>query len=118
MLDLSNSILLTTKKRIGLAPEYCAFDPDIIMAINTAFAELTQMGIGPTEGFTIEDENDSWFDFVDSPTEASLVSTYVYMITKKIFDPPTSSSVKEAMEQTIDETRWRIYITRNFNEKE
>ena len=46
-----DSILTSVKKLLGLPADYEAFDPDIIMYINTVLMILTQMGVGPKEGF-------------------------------------------------------------------
>ena len=51
---MTNSILDSVKKVLGISPEYTEFDVDIIMHINTVFATLRQLGIGPIQGFRIE----------------------------------------------------------------
>ena len=61
---MEDSILLSIKKLLGLAPEYEVFDVDIIMHINSAFSVLTQLGVGPSEGFFITDANACWSDFI------------------------------------------------------
>lgn len=53
---MTNSILNSTKKILGIAAEYKAFDLDIITHINSVFATLQQLGVGPVEGFMIDDE--------------------------------------------------------------
>ena len=54
-----DSILTSIKKLLGIAEEYEHFDPDIVMYINSAFSVLTQLGVGPEEGFRIEDASPS-----------------------------------------------------------
>ena len=51
------SILTSIKKLLGIAEEYTQFDSDIIMHINSVFTTLTQLGVGPSEGFFIEDNS-------------------------------------------------------------
>ena len=51
------SILTSIKKLLGIAEDYEHFDQDIIMHTNSAFTILTQLGVGPSEGFFIEDKN-------------------------------------------------------------
>ena len=41
------SILETIKKLLGPDSSYEVFDEDIIIHINTALADLTQLGVGP-----------------------------------------------------------------------
>lgn len=48
---MSDSILLTIKKMLGLTEEYTAFDPDIIVLINSAFMTLEQLGVGSQKHF-------------------------------------------------------------------
>ena len=52
-----DSILTSIKKLLGIDEEYTQFDSDIIMHINTVFLNLTQLGVGPAEGFLIEDDS-------------------------------------------------------------
>ena len=47
------SILISIKKLLGIAAEFTEFDADIIMHINSVFMILTQLGVGPSKGFTI-----------------------------------------------------------------
>ena len=44
-----DSILTSVKKLLGLPADYEAFDPDIIMYINTVLMILSQMGVGPKD---------------------------------------------------------------------
>lgn len=103
------SILISIKKLLGIQKEYTHFDDDIIMHINSVLMILTQLGVGPPEGFTIEDETSEWTDFVDV-NEITAVKTYVYDKVKLIFDPPLSSAVIEAMNRRIAEFEWRLNV--------
>ena len=46
-----DSILTSIKKMLGISEEYDIFDADIVMHINSVFMTLTQLGVGPAEGF-------------------------------------------------------------------
>lgn len=101
------SILTSIKKLLGIAEEYTHFDQDIIMHINSALFTLTQLGVGPSAGFSIDDAENVWDDFVDvSRIEA--VKTYVYLNVRLVFDPPTSSTVIDAMDRRLKELEWRL----------
>ena len=52
----TESILDTTKKLLGMDPEFTAFDVDVMTHTNTAFGILRQLGVGPTEPFKITDK--------------------------------------------------------------
>jgi hypothetical protein len=105
------SILNSVKKDLGLPSEYTAFDTDIIMAINTVFSVLTQIGAGPEGGFSISGTQDQWSDYIseDSP-KLEFIKTYVSKRVRMIFDPPTSGSVSDAYKNVISELEWRINV--------
>ena len=71
------SILTSVKKMLGLPSDYEHFDEDIIMHINSVFMILHQIGVGPTEGFYIEDETATWADFLGDPTKLQIVKSYM-----------------------------------------
>ncbi len=96
---------------LGIAEDYTHFDTDIIIHINNALMVLTQLGVGPAEGFRIEDKQDFWDDFLPNNLERlESVRTYVYLKVKLVFDPPLNSNVMESMKQTISELEWRLNV--------
>lgn len=105
-----DSILVSVKKMLGIVEEYTHFDNDLIMHINSVFMILTQLGIGPSKGFSIEDDKAVWTDFISDITKVEPVKSYVYMKVKLMFDPPLSSSVMEAMNRMIGELEWRLNV--------
>ena len=106
-----DSILDSIKKMLGLDADYDAFDIDILIGINSALMTLNQHGIGPTEGFIVVGRNETWTDFLGSNrTDLESIKMYVYISTKLLFDPPTSSSVASAMEETKKELGWRLNV--------
>lgn len=104
------SILTSIKKMLGIEEEYEHFDPDIIMHINSVFMILTQLGVGPSEGFTIEDKFSAWTDFVSDTAKIEAVKSYIYLRVKLLFDPPLSSAVIESIKRMIDEYEWRLNV--------
>ena len=104
------SILTSIKKLLGIAEDYNHFDTDLVMHINSVFSILTQLGVGPAEGFSISDEYAVWSDFLGDNTSIELVKTYMHLKVKLIFDPPQSSAVIDAMNRTISELEWRINV--------
>ena len=108
---MTDSILLTTKKVLGLSDSYDAFDQDIIMHINSVFSTLNSLGVGPEEGFTIEDDTKTWRDFTLDPRLNSIKS-YMYLKVRLLFDPPATSFVIEALKEQIKELEWRINFYR------
>lgn len=107
---MDDSILTSIKKLLGIDEEYTQFDDDVIMHINTVFLNLNQLGVGPDEGFYIEDDTADWSDFTDIETNMPLqaIKTYMYLKVKLLFDPPLSSSVIDAIDRQIAELEWRL----------
>ena len=104
------SILTSIKKLLGITEEYEHFDADIIMHINSVFLNLTQIGVGPEEGFFIEDETAEWVDFIEDAIQLQAVKSYIYLKVKLLFDPPLSSAVEKAINEQIDELEWRLNV--------
>ena len=105
---MQESILTSIKKLLGIEENYTHFDQDVIIHINTAFATLHDLGVGPEECFDITDKESVWNDFTNGDKKLNPVKSYVYMKVKLVFDPPLSSAVMEAMKQSIAETEWRL----------
>lgn len=104
------SILNSIKKLLGIAEDYDYFDSDIIMHINSVFATLTQLGVGPENGFSIDDESDKWEDFLPEERMLHSVKSYMFMKVKLMFDPPLSSAVIECTKEQIKELEWRLQV--------
>ena len=104
------SILNSIKKLLGIAEDYDYFDSDIIMHINSVFATLTQLGVGPEDGFSIDDESKKWEDFLPEERMLHSVKSYMFMKVKLMFDPPLSSAVIECTKEQIKELEWRLQV--------
>lgn len=104
------SILTSIKKLLGIAEEYKHFDADLIMHINSVFSILTQLGVGPSKGFSISDDSTVWSDFIADEKKIEMVKSYVNLKVKILFDPPTTSSVMEAANRMISELEWRLNV--------
>ena len=104
------SILTSIKKLLGIEANYTHFDTDIIIHINTVLMVLTQLGVGPQDGFFIEDDKATWEDFIPGMVPFEGVKTYMYQKVKLIFDPPLSSAVIDAMQRSIDQFEWRLQV--------
>ena len=104
------SILLSIKKLLGVSAEYEHFDPDILMHINAVFVILHDLGVGPSEGFSISDSDAVWVDFIDPDEDISvaMVKSYMHARVKLLFDPPVSSAHIETLNRVINEFEWRL----------
>lgn len=108
-----DSILTSVKKMLGITEEYTHFDADIIMHINSVFMVLNQLGIGPPEGYMIEDAEDQWMDFVEKKDlqRMQAIKSYVFMKVRLMFDPPANSTGVQSMENLIRELEFRLNVT-------
>jgi len=110
MNDDINSILTSVKKAIGgLYENDETFDLDILMFINSEFATLNQLGVGPEEGFKIEDKSATWSDFITDP-RLNFVKEYVIIKVRLSFDTSISGGYKEVLQSKAKELEWRINV--------
>ena len=109
---MTESILNSVKKVLGVASDVTHFDLDIMMHINTTFSTLNQLGIGPDEGYMIEDSSASWDAFLGSDPRLNNVKTYVYLRVRTLFDQPQTSFLNDAMKKQIEELEWRLNVYR------
>lgn len=109
--SITDSILTSVKKMLGIAEEYEHFDADLLMHINSAFSILHQLGVGPADGFMIEDKSSIWSDFISDESKYMLAKSYMFLKVKLLFDPPLSSAVLECYKTQISEYEWRLNIT-------
>ena len=105
---MEESILNSIKKLLGPSASDEHFDQDIIMNINASISILTQIGLGPSEGFAIEDDSAVWSDLIGEVKNLELVKTYVYLKAKMVFDPPSSGTITESYNKIISEYESRI----------
>lgn len=105
---MENSILKSVKKALGIDDSITHFDIDIIMHINSAFAVLNQLGVGPEFGYQIEDSSAVWASFYGTDKRYNLIRTYVYLKVRILFDPPTTGYHMDAMKEQLLEHETRI----------
>lgn len=115
---MSDSILTSTKKILGIEEAYEAFDLDILTHINSVFGTLDQLGVGPAGGFMIEDKTATWTELLGSSPRYNAVKTYVYLRVRLLFDPPQTGYAVEAVEKQIQEHEWRLNVNRETTDWE
>lgn len=105
-----DSILASTKRLALLGESYDAFDPNIIMYINSVFLVLKQLGVGPEEGFVITAADEAtWNAFIpDNDIMREAVKAYMGNKVRLQFDPPQSAALLEALKEAVKEFEWRL----------
>lgn len=115
---MDDSILTSVKKLLGIDKEYTHFDHDIIIHINSTFMILGQLGIKQAIGFVITGKEETWDELMPDGSTLSAVKSYIPLKVRLLFDPPTSSAVKEAIQNMINELEWRLNVAVDPGEEE
>lgn len=111
----SDKILASVKAALAICEEDDSFDTELVMHINSVLANLTQIGVGPEDGFSVVDGSEAWSDFIGDSKTLQNVKTYVYLKVKTIFDPPASSVIMDAYKTQINELEFRMFVTTDNN---
>lgn len=114
---MDDNILSDIKKMLGIADEYTHFDRDVLFWINSAFGVLTQLGVGPEDGF-VADYDSVWGDYACKNNSKEILKTYIYMKTRLAFDPPSASYLYDSFKSIADELEWRLHIIEDDSLKE
>lgn len=104
------SILTSIKKLLGIDENYTHFDADIVMHINSVFAILNQLGVGPADGFRISGASETWDTYLADEKLLDDVKTFMYLKVQLAFDPPSISAVLESKTRLASELEWRINV--------
>lgn len=107
--DGSSFILDHVKKLLGFESDYKAFDLDILTHINSSFLLLNQMGVGGSNVFVCK-EDSTWTDFTDDASLIDVVAQYIFLKTRIVFDPPSTSFLLEAIQSTIHSLEWYLNV--------
>lgn len=102
------SILKTIQDMLGSDSSYDVFTSDILIHINSAISVLTQLGVGPKDGFRITGMDETWEDLLVNDKIFEFVKTYIYLKVRLVFDPPSNSSLVTFYKQECDEIESRI----------
>lgn len=116
MAVFDESILTSVKKVLGIPEYYEHFDQDILLHLNSVMSILHQLGVGPENGFVVEDDSTTWSDLFDGDIDTNkmmYIKSYVCLRVRLLFDPPASSGAIDAMERQMRELEWRITVTRD-----
>lgn len=109
-----NSILSTIKLMLGIEETFEAFDPIIIVYINSAFSTLYQVGVGPDGAFSIKGREETWDDLMVDTEMLNLVKTFIYLKVRLSFDPPANSFIVNSFDKQLDELTWRINAAKEY----
>lgn len=108
-LNDQDSILLSVKSLLGIKdPSMTAFDTDLILHINSALFTLTQIGIGPSEGFVITGPEQTYQDFIEDSSRYAMVKIYLVSRVRLSWDPPQTGSLLQSLREDVREQEYRL----------
>jgi len=110
MPQVENSILHDIKQMLGQEWDDTTYDLDIKILINTVFFNLNQINVGPPEGYTIDDENNLWSEYIGDVNNLHAVKTYIYIRVRLLFDPPTNGFLVTSLEKQADKLEWTLMV--------
>lgn len=102
------SILETVKKSIGLY-NISVYDEVIINDINMVFTRLNQLGVGPEEVYAIDDDSNTWDEFVTS-NSMSLIIPYVCKKVQMLFDAPENTNLTNVINKQLEELEFCMIV--------
>lgn len=115
--NISDSVLSSVKKMIGIPEDETSFDLDIMLNINAAISTLFQLGV-VEHPYTITSKEDMYDDIIPNGPEDVINQVKMYFVykTKLGFDSSTlSGNVIESLKELIKESEYRLMIS--FNPK-
>lgn len=107
---MNDTILSSVKKICNVAEDDTSFDQDLIIYINSALMTIMQEWYGMDHAFRVQDGTETWGDLLGSETDYEGVKELVGLKTRLMFDPPSNSSVMQALKDEIQNLEWRLYI--------
>lgn len=113
--ELSDSILSSVKKLIGINEEDTSFDLDIMLNINAASSTLYQLGILDTP-YTITSKDDTYNDLLPDRSEDVINQVKMYFVYKTRLGFDTSGltgGMMETIKELIREAEWRLMASFN-----
>lgn len=113
---MNDNILDSVKKMCNVAEDDPSFDQDLILYINSALMTIMQEWHGMDHAFRVEDGSETWDDIlgvVDTDFEG--VKELVGLKVRMVFDPPSNSSVMQALKEEIQNLEWRLYIWKDMD---
>lgn len=115
---MGDSILETIAKLLSIQVDDNFFDVDLVLHINSAISALTDLGVGPDNGYAILSREETWEDYLGDDIEnLGMVQEFIYLKVKLLFNTPQSSSVIKVYEDRLNELQYKLYARKQYGEK-
>lgn len=109
MNEFYESVLRTIKELIIGDNDDTTFDPELIVHINSSLSRLYELGV-TKDAIRIRGEADTWNMILGDSEKFENVKQYIYISTKLIFDPPSSSYVLTYLKEERDKLEWLLNV--------
>lgn len=107
---MKDKILESIKDLLGINSEDEAFDNDVLVNINAVFSTLYQLGVGSEAHYVVLTGDETWDEVFEQKDLIDFIKLYTYMKVRVIFDPPTNSSILQALTEQMKEVEYRILL--------
>lgn len=112
---MNDNILASVKKMNNILADDTSFDQELIMFINSALMVLMQEWHGMDHAFRLEDGTETWDDLLGEDTDYEGVKELIGLKVRLMFDPPSNSTVLQAITDQIKDLEWRLYLWKDNN---
>ena len=114
-----SDIITDVKQMVGASIYDNSFDVNIVIAINSALAVLSDIGISEADNVCLEiGDTVTWDELLEGRTDIEYIKTYIYLKVKMLFDPPSSSALLDAYNRQISEFEWRLNTKQSAKKEE
>lgn len=112
---MNENILASVKKINNIEEDDKSFDAELITYINSALMVVMQEWHGMDHAYVISDGTETWDDILGEDVDYEGLKELVGLKVRLMFDPPTSSSVMDAINTQIKDLEWRMYLWKDLN---
>lgn len=114
-----SDIITDVKQMVGASIYDNSFDVNIVIAINSALAVLSDIGISEADNVCLEiGDTVKWDELLEGRTDIEYIKSYIYLKVKMLFDPPSSSALLDAYNRQIAEFEWRLNTKQSVKKEE
>lgn len=112
---MNENILASVKKINNIEETDASFDNELILAINSALMVVMQEWHGMDHAFKLQDGTETWAQLLGEDVDYEGVKELIGLKVRLTFDPPSSQTVMQAIQDQIRDLEWRLYIWKDLN---
>lgn len=114
-----SDVITDVKQMVGASIYDNSFDVNIVIAINSVLAVLSDIGISEVDNIRLDiGDIVSWDELLLGRTDIEYIKSYIQLKVKMLFDPPSSSALLDAYNRQIEEFEWRLNTKQSVKKEE